>query len=57
MADLMQRVAELAVAGKLSIHVSRTFPIEQAADAQEYNRQGHTEGKVILIMNPKAQKR
>jgi NADPH:quinone reductase-like Zn-dependent oxidoreductase len=57
MANLMQRVEELAVAGKLSMHVSRTFPIEHAADAQEYNRQGHTEGKVILIMSPKAQER
>jgi NADPH:quinone reductase-like Zn-dependent oxidoreductase len=57
LAALMQRVEELAVAGKLSMHVSRTFPIEQAAAAQEYNRQGHTEGKVILIMSPKAQER
>jgi NADPH:quinone reductase-like Zn-dependent oxidoreductase len=57
LADLMQRVEDLAVAGKLSMHVSRTFPIEQAAEAQEYNRQGHTEGKVILILSPRAQNR
>jgi NADPH:quinone reductase-like Zn-dependent oxidoreductase len=57
LAALMQRVEELAVAGKLLMHVSRTFPIEHAAEAQEYNRQGHTEGKVILVMSPKAQER
>jgi NADPH:quinone reductase-like Zn-dependent oxidoreductase len=41
-----------AGAGRLRVHVDRTFPLARAADAQEFNRAGHTEGKVILVVDP-----
>jgi NADPH:quinone reductase-like Zn-dependent oxidoreductase len=34
---------------KFTIHIDKSFPLEQAADAQELSRQGHAEGKIILI--------
>jgi NADPH:quinone reductase-like Zn-dependent oxidoreductase len=46
--QLLEEIARLVDAGKFTIHVDRTFSLNQAAAAQEYNRQGHTEGKVIL---------
>jgi NADPH:quinone reductase-like Zn-dependent oxidoreductase len=50
--DLLREVGELARAGKLRVNVDRTFPLEAAADAQEYNRAGHTRGKVIIEVLP-----
>jgi len=38
------------------VHVDKSFPLAQAADAQEYNRQGHTEGKVVLDVTEQADK-
>ena len=49
--ELLRQVAELAAAGRFRVHVDRTFPLARAADAQEYNRAGHTEGKVILVVD------
>jgi NADPH:quinone reductase-like Zn-dependent oxidoreductase len=48
--DLLTAVAKLAAEGKFKVHVDLTYPLEQAAEAQEYNRAGHTEGKDILIV-------
>ncbi|HEX4023987.1 MAG TPA: NADP-dependent oxidoreductase [Steroidobacteraceae bacterium] len=56
-ADLLRQVAALARAGKFTVHVDRSFPLAQAAQAQEYNRAGHTEGKVILDVTPQANSR
>jgi NADPH:quinone reductase-like Zn-dependent oxidoreductase len=49
--ELLAAVAKLAAEGKYKIHVDLTYPLEQAAEAQEYNRAGHSEGKDILIVN------
>jgi NADPH:quinone reductase-like Zn-dependent oxidoreductase len=49
--DLLRQVAQLANEGKFKVNIDRTYPLANAADAQEYNRQGHTEGKVILIVD------
>jgi NADPH:quinone reductase-like Zn-dependent oxidoreductase len=49
--ELIREVAKLAEEGKLKIHIDRTFPLEQAAEAQNYNQAGHTEGKVVLIVD------
>lgn len=43
------RLVELAEEGKLTVHVGRTFPLEQAAQAQELLAGGHARGKVILV--------
>ena len=49
--EMLAAVAKLAAEGKFKIHVDLTYPLEQAAEAQEYNRAGHSEGKVILIVD------
>jgi NADPH:quinone reductase-like Zn-dependent oxidoreductase len=45
---LLAQVAELAAAGKFKVNVDASFPLEQAAAAQEENRNGGTQGKIII---------
>jgi NADPH:quinone reductase-like Zn-dependent oxidoreductase len=51
------QIAQLAGQGKLTVHVDRSFPLENAGDALTYVHEGHTEGKVILAISPEATKR
>ncbi|KRV51232.1 alcohol dehydrogenase [Wenjunlia vitaminophila] len=46
-ADLTS-LGNLADAHKLSVHVTRTFPLEEAAEALRLSQQGHTRGKIVL---------
>jgi NADPH:quinone reductase-like Zn-dependent oxidoreductase len=46
-ADL-EAVADLVEAGRVSVGVARTCPLERAAEAQEFRARGHRGGKVIL---------
>ncbi|MGW1057795.1 NADP-dependent oxidoreductase [Micromonospora rubida] len=41
-------LAGLVDAGRLAVHVARTFPLDQAAEAQRMVEQGHVRGKVVL---------
>ena len=50
-AEALAAVSELANTGKLRINVDETFPIEQAGAAQEENRNGGTQGKIVLIVD------
>ena len=34
--------------GKLKPTISRVFPLDRAADAQEASQSGHTRGKIVL---------
>jgi NADPH:quinone reductase-like Zn-dependent oxidoreductase len=49
--DYLREAASVAASGKLAIHVDATFPLARAADAQEENRNGGTQGKIILIVD------
>ena len=53
-AELLWRVQELASDGAYRVNIDKTFPLAEAAAAQEYNREGHTTGKVILTIDHKA---
>jgi NADPH:quinone reductase-like Zn-dependent oxidoreductase len=44
-------VVRLIEAGKLTVNVDATFPLQQAYEAQEENRKGGTQGKVVLIVD------
>ncbi|MEV7976000.1 NADP-dependent oxidoreductase [Streptomyces sp. NPDC086519] len=44
----LAELAELAGSGKLSVTVSRVFPLEQAAEAHRAIEEGHTQGKIVL---------
>ena len=46
--EMLPAVSKLADEGKFRIHIDRQFPLAEAAQALELNRQGHTGGKIIL---------
>lgn len=48
--EILRSCAEWIDVGKLSIHVSETFPLERAADAHARIEEGHTQGKLVLTM-------
>jgi NADPH:quinone reductase-like Zn-dependent oxidoreductase len=45
---LLGQVARLVDSRQLSVHIDASYSLEQAAEAQEANRQGNTEGKIII---------
>ncbi|WP_328617730.1 NADP-dependent oxidoreductase [Amycolatopsis sp. NBC_00355] len=47
-ADL-RTVAALAEAGTLRVRVARTFPLEEAATAQQMLAEGHAPGRIVLV--------
>lgn len=48
----LSQVVALADEGKLAVNVERVFPLEEAAAAQELNRQGHVRGKIVIRVAP-----
>jgi len=54
MRETLAALAALAEAGKYDVTVSRTFPLAQAAAAQELNRTSDTTGKIVLVVDAKA---
>ena len=44
-------LAELAEQGVISVHVDRTFPLEQTAEAQALNAEGRTRGKIVVTVD------
>ncbi|MDG4799381.1 NADP-dependent oxidoreductase [Micromonospora sp. WMMD980] len=43
-------LAGLVDAGRLTVHVARTFPLDEAAEAQRLVEAGHVRGKVVLTV-------
>lgn len=43
-------VNPLIANGQLKVNIDAVFPLDRAADAQRYNMEGHTRGKVIIEM-------
>ena len=50
-ADILRRCGELFDSGKLRIQLSRTFPLEQAAEAHRTLEAGGMIGKLALVMD------
>nr|WP_199315192.1 zinc-dependent alcohol dehydrogenase family protein [Planktothrix sp. FACHB-1355] len=48
---ILEECARLIDQGKLKIHLSNTFPLEQAAEAHRLLETGSTTGKISLIIN------
>jgi len=46
--EMLGFVSALAAQGKLRIHIDHRWPLADAAQALDLNRQGHTGGKIIL---------
>ncbi|WP_434619022.1 zinc-binding dehydrogenase [Arthrobacter sp. A5] len=47
----LQALADLAHAGKLTVEVAKTFPLEQTADAYRLSMEGHPRGKIIVYVS------
>lgn len=43
-------VAELAAAGRFDLEVSRTFGLDEAAEAQRVSEDGHVRGKLVILV-------
>lgn len=46
----LTELAELAQAGKLTVPVTETYPLQRAADAWRASRAGHVRGKIVLTV-------
>jgi NADPH:quinone reductase-like Zn-dependent oxidoreductase len=55
--DTLRDMVALANAGKYTVPVTKTFPLVEAAAAQQFARSGETVGKVILVVDAKSQQR
>jgi len=50
-ADILQQCASLCDRNLLKIHVSKTFPLEQAQAAHELLEAGSVTGKIVLLIS------
>jgi NADPH2:quinone reductase len=48
--EILRHCGDLIECGELRIHVSQTFPLEQAGEAHKLIEQGHVTGKLALVM-------
>jgi NADPH:quinone reductase-like Zn-dependent oxidoreductase len=46
----LKEIGELIEAGRFSIPVAQTFPLDQVGDAQELSATGHVRGKLVLLV-------
>jgi NADPH:quinone reductase-like Zn-dependent oxidoreductase len=44
-------IGELIEAGRFSLPVARTFPLEQIAEAHRLSESGHVRGKLVLLVD------
>jgi NADPH:quinone reductase len=49
--EILRRCAKMIDRGDLRIHVSETFPLEQAQKAHKLIETGHVTGKLALTMD------
>jgi hypothetical protein len=43
-------VAQLAAEGRFELEVSRTFGLDEAAEAQRVSEAGHVRGKLVILV-------
>lgn len=49
--DVLDQLADMAVAGSIQIRHSRSYPLAEAAQAQKFSATGHAGGKITLDIN------
>ncbi|MGA5322901.1 NADP-dependent oxidoreductase [Streptomyces seoulensis] len=47
----LAKLSQLADQGAVSVHVDKTFPLEQTADAQRLSQEGRTRGKIVVTVS------
>jgi NADPH:quinone reductase-like Zn-dependent oxidoreductase len=50
-AEMLARVVELADAGKFKVNVDAAYPLADAAKAWDRSREGHTRGKLVIVVS------
>jgi NADPH:quinone reductase-like Zn-dependent oxidoreductase len=55
--DALRALAAMADKGQYHVTVSRTFPLAEAAAAQELGRTSDTTGKIVLVVDQRAKQR
>ena len=45
-----REIGELIEAGRFSLPVAQTFPLERIGEAHELSRAGHVRGKLVLVV-------
>ncbi|MEO8307590.1 MAG: NADP-dependent oxidoreductase [Pseudomonadota bacterium] len=55
--DALRALGAMAGKGQYHVTVSRSFPLAEAAAAQELGRTGDTTGKIVLVVDPRAKQR
>ncbi|MFC9156041.1 NADP-dependent oxidoreductase [Streptomyces bauhiniae] len=50
-AEDLAKLSQLADQGAVSVHVDKTFPLEQTADAQRLSQEGRTRGKIVVTVS------
>lgn len=53
--DALDRLAGAIAAGKLTVPIAATFPVEQIRDAVTLQRSGHVHGKIVITLPPREQ--
>jgi NADPH:quinone reductase-like Zn-dependent oxidoreductase len=48
---IYEEVASLVSAGKLKVNIDKSFPLADASQARAYSKDGHAEGKIVLIVD------
>jgi len=49
-AEHLNRLTELVEAGKIKVHIDKTFPLSQTKEAFVYQETGHPQGKVVITV-------
>jgi NADPH:quinone reductase-like Zn-dependent oxidoreductase len=50
-AEMLAQVVDLADAGKFKVYVEATYPLAEAGKAWDKSREGHTRGKLIVVVS------
>ncbi|MFD8298441.1 NADP-dependent oxidoreductase [Streptomyces bauhiniae] len=50
-AEDLAKLSQLADQGAVSVHVDKTFPLEQTAEAQRLSQEGRTRGKIVVTVS------
>jgi NADPH:quinone reductase-like Zn-dependent oxidoreductase len=47
--EMLKQIADLIEAGQIKVEITHTFPLAQAAQAQERGQRGHGRGRIVLL--------
>ena len=48
--EILRQAAELIDSQRLKVHIGRTYPLEELAEAHRYQESGHATGKIVITV-------